>query len=243
MLVYNVCLYIRFNKAPDSTVMGVNHRARRAWVRSIMQDNEKKNILAVQTLRNSIMGSTLLATTAILLSSAVAAFLASSYDIKGRINSSIVGSQSNISLSVKYMTLLAGFLSAFLCYVQAVRYTNHVNFIINVPISATITPEYVADVLERGANFHTIGTRAFYVTIPLLLWIFGPIPFFASTVILVPMWHSLDAAQDTEAQKMRKAQMKAFKAGIVENDPSDHSVSHSISITSDKGGLPVCTML
>ncbi|KAG6557079.1 hypothetical protein Mapa_001005 [Marchantia paleacea] len=189
------------------------------------------------------MGSTLLATTAILLSSAVAAFLASSYDIEAQINSSIVGSQNNVSLSIKYMTLLAGFLTAFLCYVQAVRHTNHVNFIINVPINGTITPEYVADVLERGANFHTIGTRAFYVTIPLLLWLFGPIPFFASAAILVPIWYSLDAAQDTEAQKTKNAQLKSFNAGVLDNEPTVHSLSHTISLTAEKGPLPVCSML
>jgi hypothetical protein len=42
-----------------------------------LQDNDKKNILAVQTLRNNIMGSTLMATTAILLCSATAVFMSS----------------------------------------------------------------------------------------------------------------------------------------------------------------------
>ncbi|KAG6557080.1 hypothetical protein Mapa_001006 [Marchantia paleacea] len=47
MIVYNVRLYNRFNKSPDSTVMGVNHRARRAWVRAIMQVMILNSLLAM----------------------------------------------------------------------------------------------------------------------------------------------------------------------------------------------------
>ncbi|KAL3696748.1 hypothetical protein R1sor_010824 [Riccia sorocarpa] len=194
MLGYSLQLYIRYKRNPMSTIMGVNNHARRAWVRSIIQDNDKKNILAVQTLRNSIMGSTLLATTAILLSSAVAAFLASSYDVKEKVNSATLGSQTAVSLAVKYMALLAGFLAAFLCYVQSIRYTNHVNFNINLPeYKGDMTIDYVADILERASDFHTIGTRVFYMTIPMLMWIFGPLPLFVSTIVLVPIWYHLDS--------------------------------------------------
>ncbi|KAL3693071.1 hypothetical protein R1sor_006722 [Riccia sorocarpa] len=200
IIAYNVQLYFRFRRNPESTVMGVNNRARRAWVREIMRDNDKKNILAVQTLRNSIMGSTLMATTAIILSSAVAAFLASSYDIKKPIRGAILGAQGSSALVIKYMCLMAGFLLAFLCYVQAVRYTNHVTFIINIPSDDGMTPDYVADILEKGSNFHTAGTRAFYAMIPVLLWVFGPIPLFASVIILVPVWYVLDRAHNSDGK-------------------------------------------
>lgn len=48
------------------TVQGVNAAARAAWVHSIMT-SQGKDILAVQTLRNAIMGPTFLASTAVLL--------------------------------------------------------------------------------------------------------------------------------------------------------------------------------
>ncbi|KAG6554655.1 hypothetical protein Mapa_003673 [Marchantia paleacea] len=215
------------------------------------QDNEKRNILAVQTLRNSIMGSTLLATTAILLSSAVAAFLASSYDVKQRISSSVLGSQSAVSLGGKYMVLLSGFLSAFLCYVQSVRYTNHVNFNINLP-DKSVTPDYVADVLERAANFHTIGTRAFYMTIPLLLWLFGPIPFFASTIVLVPTWYHLDSAIEPESRtagSVEQGRGESLKkandlvSAVVSSDKDRRPVSRPAPFTPhihDEDVCPVC---
>lgn len=145
------------------------------------------------------MGSTLMATTAILLSSGVAAFLASSYDVKKPLNTSLFGLESGGYLIVTYLALLMGFLFAFLCYVQSVRYTNHVNFIINIPIQGQFTPDYTADVLERAANFYTIGTRTMYMSIPLLLWLFGPLPFFLSTLFLIPIWYWLDTAQDCRA--------------------------------------------
>ncbi|KAL2634743.1 hypothetical protein R1flu_006222 [Riccia fluitans] len=242
MIAYNVQLYFRFSRHPESTVMGVNNRARRAWVREIMRDNDKKNILAVQTLRNSIMGSTLLATTAILLSSAVAAFLASSYDVRKPIHNAIVGAESSSSVAIKYICLMTGFLLAFLCYVQAVRYTNHVNFIINVPVQGDITPDYVADILEKGSNFHTMGTRAFYCMIPVLLWLFGPISLLVSVIILVPIWYVLDCAHnldDKKAKSKTNGRLSIAGNGDTRRESCDH-LSRSEPGTEERDPPPVC---
>ncbi|KAL2643715.1 hypothetical protein R1flu_011302 [Riccia fluitans] len=251
MMAYNVHLYMRYKRNPMSTIMGVNNRARRAWVRSIIQDNDKKNILAVQTLRNSIMGSTLLATTTILLSSAVAAFLASSYEVKEKINSATLGSKSAVSLTLKYMGLLAGFLTAFLCYVQSIRYTNHVNFNINLPeYKGEMTADYVADILERASNFHTAGTRAFYMTIPMLMWIFGPVPLFVSTVVLVPIWYHLDSPLIprssyvvSDDQEKNLESLRDDNGSCLDNISLSQSTSFMSKHESNHCPLPVCTML
>ncbi|CAI9289198.1 unnamed protein product [Lactuca saligna] len=66
---YHLWLWQKVRTKPLSTIIGTNNYGRRLWVSTIMKDNEKKNILAVQTLRNTIMGATLMATTSILLCS------------------------------------------------------------------------------------------------------------------------------------------------------------------------------
>lgn len=58
------------------------------------------------------------------------------------------------------------------------------------------TPEYVAEVLKKGSNFYTIGTRGYYFAFPLLMWLFGPIPMFLCSLVLVPTLHFLDQAGD-----------------------------------------------
>ena len=78
-LAYHLYLFIRVRYWPLSTVIGVNHLTRRCWVEDIMlRNNGKDGILAVQSLRNGIMASSLLASTSILLASTLAGFAASS---------------------------------------------------------------------------------------------------------------------------------------------------------------------
>ena len=66
ILVYHWYLYRKVKKYPLTTAIGVTNHARHMWVHEVIQD--KRDILAVQTLRNQLMASTFLASTAILLS-------------------------------------------------------------------------------------------------------------------------------------------------------------------------------
>ena len=66
ILVYHWYLYRKVKKYPLTTAIGVTNHARQMWVHEVIQD--KRDILAVQTLRNQLMASTFLASTAILLS-------------------------------------------------------------------------------------------------------------------------------------------------------------------------------
>eukprot|EP00897_Mesotaenium_endlicherianum_P007425 jgi/Mesen1/6710/ME000344S05994 len=201
MIGYHIWLFHRVRTRPLTTVIGVNHLNRKAWVNSIMRDVDKKNILAVQTLRNSIMASSLLATTAILLSSAIGAFVSSTSaaTFKKSLNSLVLGATEAAWTTAKFFSILICFLFAFLCHVQAIRYTNHVNFLITIPIGPNapgLTPDYVAKVLAHGSNFYTIGTRGYYFAFPLLLWLFGPIPMFIASMLMVPVLYHLDMAGD-----------------------------------------------
>lgn len=87
--------------------------------------------------------------------------------------------------------------SPLCCLLQSIRYTNHVNFLITIPVGPDapgLTPEYVSSVLALGSNFFTVGTRGFYFAFPLLLWLFGPIPMVVSCAVLVPALYWLDSA-------------------------------------------------
>lgn len=159
-----------------------------------MQDNEKKNILAVQTLRNTIMGSTLMATTSILLCTGLAAIISSTYSIKKPLNDSVFGGHGEFILSLKYVSILMVFMFSFICHSMSIRFINQVNFLINSPPDnlGIITPDYVSELLERGFSLNTVGNRLFYSALPLLLWIFGPVLVFLSSVTLVPVLYNLD---------------------------------------------------
>lgn len=64
--VYHMHLYLKIHRAPLTTAIGITNHARHMWVEAIIRD--KRDILAVQTLRNQVMAATFLASTAILIS-------------------------------------------------------------------------------------------------------------------------------------------------------------------------------
>ncbi|OWM77245.1 uncharacterized protein LOC116188479 [Punica granatum] len=193
---YHAWLWHKVRTQPLSTIIGTNATARRFWVSAMIKDNEKKNILAVQTLRNTIMGSTLMATTSILLCSGLAAVISSTYSIKKPLNDTVYGAHGEFMVALKYVTLLTILLFSFLCHSLSIRFINQVNILINTPrdpeISSTITPDYISELLERGFLLNTVGNRLFYAALPILLWIFGPVLVFLCSITLVPILYNLD---------------------------------------------------
>ena len=158
------------------------------------QDPLKNGVLAVQTIRNNIMASTLLATTAITLSSLIGVFVSSSSDMSNAKLHLIYGNKSALCTSIKYFSILLCFLVAFLCNVQSIRYYAHVSFLVTVPTwrDQKESIQYVARNLNRGSHFWSVGLRAFYFSFPLFLWIFGPIPMFACCCIMLCILYFLD---------------------------------------------------
>ncbi|KAL6646649.1 hypothetical protein ACP70R_015726 [Stipagrostis hirtigluma subsp. patula] len=96
-----------------------------------MKDNEKKAVLVVQSLRNVIMGSTLVATTSVLLCTGVAAVLSSTYAVKKPLSDAVFGAHGELVVALKYAALLSTFLLAFLCHSLAICALNQATFLVN----------------------------------------------------------------------------------------------------------------
>lgn len=186
-----------------------------------MKDASKNGVLAVQSLRNNIMASTLLASTAIMLTSLIAVLMGSGSQRKSVVYE-VFGDRSELGLSIKFFSILVCFLLAFLLNVQSIRYNSHATILINVPfkkLSANLrhqmlTAEYVASTVNRGSYFWSLGLRAFYFSFPLFMWIFGPIPMFFSSVALVFILYFLDVT------------MECGWAGVADSDSVEADSDH-----------------
>ncbi|KAH9621711.1 hypothetical protein KSS87_000757 [Heliosperma pusillum] len=190
LVMYHVWLLWTIIRRPTRTVIGLNTMCRHRWVSHIMNDQPTNGILGVQTLRNNLMASTLLATISITLSSLISAVISS-------LNRP---TPTSISIDhVKYFSVLICFLSAFFCNMQCVRYFAHTSFLLNVPAPDQRDEfiEYVSQTLNRGCFFWSLGLRAFYFSFPLLLWIFGPIPMFVCSCLISLSLYFLDSACST----------------------------------------------
>ena len=82
----------------------------------------------------------------------------------------------------------------FFNFTLAIRYYNHTGFMINTfeQNDATVSAESITEVVNHGALHYTIGMRGFYLSVPLALWLFGPIWMLASSLLLIGVLYRLD---------------------------------------------------
>ncbi|KAL5817934.1 hypothetical protein ACOSQ3_026312 [Xanthoceras sorbifolium] len=219
LALYHVWLVYNIIRNPKRTVIGLNAHCRHQWVFSMMTDPLKNGTLAVQTIRNNIMASTLLGTTAITLCSLISVFVSSTSSSGNTASQLVYGNKTPIISSVKYFSICLCFLLAFLCNVQAIRYYAHVSFLITVPTSKDNRDaiDYVARNLNRGSKFWSLGLRAFYLSFPLFLWTFGPIPMFACCCTMTFILYFLDTTTTFTRQIHYQSSKEEVKADDLES--------------------------
>jgi uncharacterized membrane protein len=194
---YHLYLRIRLRRNPHYTIQAVNRAARSAWVKGIMAD-PARSLLAVQTLRNSTMAATFLASTAVLL---IIGTLTLSEQTDKLINTwhtlNVLGSLHPGLWTAKLLLLLSNFFVAFFSFAMSVRLYNHVGYQLNVleqDRPASITARSVSVHLNRAGYYYSIGMRAYYYAVPLVFWLFGPHFMLAATMVLIAVLYHIDRA-------------------------------------------------
>jgi uncharacterized membrane protein len=203
---YHVFLRARLRSDPLYTIQAVNAVARAAWVETIM-NSTNKDVLAVQTLRNSIMGATFLSSTAVLLIIGTLTLSGQSGNLGATWHALNVFGATHAELWLgKLLALLLDMLVAFFSFAQAIRLYHHVGYMINVPMTMkhrALSPQHVALHLNRAGSFYAIGMRSYYVAVPLVFWLFGPHFMLLSTIVLIPILYYLDRTPKALAEDYR----------------------------------------
>jgi uncharacterized membrane protein len=194
---YHFYLRYKLRRNPHYSIQAVNRAARSAWVRSIMED-ESRGILGVQTLRNSTMAATFLASTAVLL---IIGTLTLSEQTDKLVNTwhslNVLGSLQPGLWTAKLLFLLSNLFMAFFSFAMSVRLYNHVGYQLNVPAAnrpPAINPHSVAVHVNRAGYYYSIGMRAYYFAVPLVFWLFGPHFMLAATMVLIAVLYHIDRA-------------------------------------------------
>lgn len=197
VIVYHLFLRHKIKKDPAYTVQAINRIARTAWVETIMQDG-RKDVLAVQTLRNSTMAATFLASTSILLIIGVLTLSEQGSKFEAAWHAlNTVGAKHPELWMTKLIFLLLDLFVAFFSFAMSIRVFNHVGYMINVPLGLNhkmISPAHVALHLNRAGGFYSIGMRSYYFLVPLVFWLFGPYFMLASTIVLLLVLYRIDRA-------------------------------------------------
>jgi uncharacterized membrane protein len=180
-------------RTPLQTYRGVTRHLRRVWVESIIAD--KRDILSVQTLRNWIMASSFLASTAMIIGLGLLSFLfRPDHFSEIPFDPAFIFTRMKTLFMVKLMFLMVHFFFAFFSFTLSIRYLNQINFMINVPVECDplLSPELIANTLDTGMVHYTLGMRAFYLSVVATLWLFGPVWMFLGSLVLVFVLYKLD---------------------------------------------------
>ncbi|MEW6659503.1 MAG: DUF599 domain-containing protein [Thermodesulfobacteriota bacterium] len=193
LTTYHLYWVYQVRRAPLRTYRGITKYLRRMWVESVMR--EKRDILSVQTLRNWIMASSFLASTAMIIGLGLLSLLFKPEHVTEiPFEFSLIFSHMKTLFLAKLMLLMVHFFFAFFSFTLSIRYMNQVNFMINVPIDCDplLTPEFIAHTLDLGMTHYTLGMRAFYLSVVAALWLFGPVWMFLGSLVLTYVLYKLD---------------------------------------------------
>jgi uncharacterized membrane protein len=193
LIIYHVHLVYLVRRHPLTTSIGITDHLQGHWVESVMAD--KRDVLAVQTLRNWVSASSFLASTAILICLGIISVAASPEkmaEITPGLNELV--REHQVLWLFKLMTIIVDFFVIFFNFTMAIRSFNQVNFMINVPstLAHKITPDYVAGILSHATLHYTAGMRGYYIGVLLVLWLFGPIWMLLGTIIMIAVLYFLD---------------------------------------------------
>lgn len=197
VIVYYVIRHKRAQRNPDNSIIGVNKLARKLWVENVMSQPGLE-IMAVQTLRNLIMVSIMLVSTAALLIIGTLTLSGQAENISRTWHVlNLVGSHSAELWIIKVLCLLADFLIAFFASAMSLRLATHVLFMVNVPerirqAHEMLTPVHTARRLNQAGHMITISMRAFFFAIPLVFWLFGPVFLVLATLGIVIIFYRLN---------------------------------------------------
>jgi uncharacterized membrane protein len=204
VLAYQRYLAWRTRTDPASSAHDIMLAARAAWVASVMR--ERRDILAVQTLRNSTMSASFMASTAVLLIIGVLTLSAQGDKLSGTWHAlNFLGQTSTEMWLFKLLVMLFDLLFAFFSFAMSVRIFHHIGYLINVPLNLAMEAAQIRQVeahLNRAGTYYRIGMRAYYLTVPLLFWLFGPTWMLGATLAMVYFMFHLDRTPKRDTDLM-----------------------------------------
>ena len=175
LAAYELLLLRMQRRNPAMLARSAHANLREEWFAALSKQKGSE-ILAVQTLRNSLMSATMTASTAALGLIGAATLLAPSI-------TSSIGTFNNLASPftarlVMELVLMGVLFASLVCSAMAVRYYNHAGFILSMPVDSSERsrwgPTAVA-YLRRAGFLYSWGLRHLLIVAPLLAFIVYPL--------------------------------------------------------------------
>jgi hypothetical protein len=191
---YEIYLGVRARRDPAATARSAHRALRGEWVRALSRQPGSE-LLAVQTLRNSLMSATITASTAA-LSTMGAISLMSTKAAPGSSWFDLGSWSSRRALEVLVLVALS---AAYVCSAMAARYYHHSSFLMSLPVGSaerTRRETTATGHVQRAGVLYSWSLRCFLFLAPILVGLATPLWMPPAALVLVALLHLFDAAPD-----------------------------------------------
>ncbi len=190
VISYRTFLAWMLKNRKKKLVLGKLQIYRNAWI--VAHSNESSNLVVVQTLRNTIMSASFLASTAIILIMGVFSLLSFiSGHQHSRVVTGIFASSDPVVEMWRVLLIIITLIYTFINFTWYIRDMNYIGFILNIPkdeldfIEGRDSTEMLSNrFLKAGLRF-SMGMRGYYFLMPLFLWLIHPLFMIVSILLVV----------------------------------------------------------
>jgi uncharacterized membrane protein len=188
LLGYRMFLSVMLKTRPDNLFLGKLQQYRKAWIEN--NSGDKNGIVVVQTLRNTIMSASFLASTAVIL-------IMGAFNLLYTIGAAVRGNSlfgtgaADPSVEVFKVLLIIIILSySFFNFTWYIREVNYMSFILNIPkdqldrIEGGDSTSHIAGMFLTSGIYFSLGMRGYYFLVPLMLWFFSPLLMILSSLMI-----------------------------------------------------------
>lgn len=180
--------------SPAGTAHGAHTAIRSEWVKSAMGKPEN-GVMIIQTLRNSVMTSSFMATTAALALSGTLTLSGIGSTTSLIWQTDALHSAEQVLRTIKLLLLSITFFLSFLFAAMSVRFFNHTGYLMTTDFSPERLPRERAlaiAYLNRAGRLYSFGLRAFFACVPFLAslahtWLILP-----AALLLISMLYRFD---------------------------------------------------
>ena len=195
LLVYEAVLALTQRRDPQRIARSAHATLREEWFAAVSAQPGSE-ILAVQTLRNSLMSATMTASTAALGLIGAATLLAPSI-------TSSISTFNNLASPftarlVMELVLMGVLFASLVCSAMAVRYYNHAGFILSMPVESDERKQWgptAVAYLRHAGLLYSWGLRHLLMVAPLLAFIVYPLAGPVGALLVVAALFGFDRFQ------------------------------------------------
>ncbi len=191
LVLYEVLLLRMQRRSPQRLARARHADLREDWLVAISQ-HQGSEVLAVQTLRNSLMSATMLASTAALALMGTVTLAAPSLHSSLEAANGIASVRARLVLE---LVLLALLFASLLSTMMAVRFYNHAGFVGGMPVDSEARQRWQATgirYIRRAGYLYGIGLRQLILVAPVVATLLLPAAGPVAAVLVVGVLFSFD---------------------------------------------------